>query len=155
AAKACTPSGGSATVLDCGLVGTDCLVKTDPDGAKHVRCSSAQPSASCQADPNNPGEYLPGGTCDGTKATYCQSDGALAKADCASLPYQKRCAEGKCTTTGTECENRNATTCDGNTVVACHDGFVRKVDCTAIGFAGCALGKCVRPGAPPGSDGGA
>jgi hypothetical protein len=143
-ARACTPNGARATISDCALVGLECLVKPQTDGTNEVNCSSATPSSSCQPDPNSPGRYLTDGTCAGTVATTCQSDGSLATADCASFGIRKRCDAGKCVSTGTECDDNGPSTCEGSQVVLCHDGFVKRVDCTALGFGACTDGLCPR-----------
>jgi hypothetical protein len=128
------------------------LIQTEDDGSKDVECGSARPSSSCAPDPDFPDEYLTDGRCDGTTASSCQTDGSVARLDCASLRYQRRCVDGKCVATGTECDVALATTCDGSSVVTCHDGFVNRVDCAALGFTGCADGHCTVPGAAQAAD---
>jgi hypothetical protein len=61
------------------------------------------------------------------------------------MPGRKRCeyeAQTKtfsiCIAGGIECDDLTKDTCEGNVLNFCEDGFRAKVDCTKLGFKGCA-----------------
>jgi hypothetical protein len=85
--------------------------------------------------------------CDGTVVVLCDQEGTIERQDCSLSPTHRRCAANgltapACALTGEECMEID--TCVGDEVGYCHDGYDARVSCTAIGFAGCSNGSCVR-----------
>jgi hypothetical protein len=83
--------------------------------------------------------------CDGTAIVRCVGN-AEARQDCAAGGYAQTCAQPSgmdpvCAGTFLECDPTTfADRCNGARLEYCQDGRVRGVDCTALGFAGCAIG---------------
>ena len=80
--------------------------------------------------------------CDGTVSVVCEGLGFESRTDCAENPTHRRCKEGECVDTGTQCAALLAT-CEGSAVQFCQDGFLRKLDCVGAGFGGCDGGVCL------------
>ncbi len=121
-------SGSSMLLLDCARSGKRCEVSTDGGGAT---CVPGQ----TKCDPM-------GRRCDGTVSVVCDGLGFESRTDCAENPTRRRCKDGECVDTGTQCSAAIAS-CEGTKVQFCQDGFSRKVDCVGAGFAACDAGACV------------
>jgi hypothetical protein len=124
----CTSSGQVIEVFSCALEGPDSSCAETGDGG--AACVGTVP---CSADA--------GATCEGTVAVGCSENGWQTHLDCASRPNKKRCVNGACAPTGTECDPSQPSTCQGNSVVYCDDGFSNTADCTPFGT--CVSGACV------------
>jgi hypothetical protein len=110
----------------------------------------------CQGTGNESTESLDfeGEGCDGTKLRACLG-GGLTTLDCATVAPGFTCfpspdgganALAYCGSAA-ECVPQSPwekvpASCDGNSVVICDGGKVQKIDCTTLGFQGCAGGLC-------------
>lgn len=73
--------------------------------------------------------------CEGNKALSCV-EGKVHKVDCASRIFNKRCKEGQCVPTGTECTG-SYDRCVGKDLQYCLDGKWLTFDCSKLGFGDC------------------
>jgi hypothetical protein len=122
----------SLVLVDCAALGEPCA---------NGGCVAPTPHA---CDPQS---YA--ARCDGTVALGCNSSSRQeTRQDCAIWPTRRRCAVNQatnsaaCVATGQECSSETES-CDSADIVYCHDGFVARVSCTAIGFSSCSGGRCV------------
>jgi hypothetical protein len=115
------------TLVDCGRIGRSC--GAIPDGG--VDCLGG---AAC--------DLLGTPRCEGDVVVQCNADGREVRIDCTRAPTLRTCRAGKCALTGTECDQKFAEVCAGNTLRFCADGQVRDFDCVAMGFRACETGAC-------------
>ena len=125
-AEVCTVN--ALMLLDCARLGKKCESLTDGGGAICV-------TGDRTCDP------MAGQRCEGTVAIVCEGLGFESRIDCANNATHRRCSEGRCVETGTECFDLK-TRCEDTALQFCQDGFLRKLDCVGAGFGGCDGGAC-------------
>ncbi len=82
--------------------------------------------------------------CDGDRAIACPPTGdeIASTFDCAAM--EQHCVRGQCAPDRSECAPDSAWTCEADSIVRCTPGgAVERADCRALGFLGCAGGRCV------------
>lgn len=122
-------SGSTVLLWDCSRSGRTCQVSEDGGVGCRVGEKTCNPSA--------------GRRCDGDVVVACEGIGFEARTDCAKSPTFRRCVEGECVATGSECTLVSAPTCEGSAVKFCQDGYLTKIDCAGAGFGGCDAGACL------------
>lgn len=120
---------GSLLVLgDCARAGLRCAMPADGGNAE---CMGG---ASCDSTSEMP-------RCEGAVAVTCVAGGQEVRIDCAANPTMKRCQDGLCAATGSDCVEEPSR-CEAGVLSYCQDGSAQRFDCVAEGFGACDGGRC-------------
>ncbi|HUB07201.1 MAG TPA: hypothetical protein VMB50_09370 [Myxococcales bacterium] len=119
---------GPGVVLDdCARVGLSCFAPPSGGAECYVEGTPCSPGAAA---------------CNGTTLLSCQG-GVPEQFDCSQSGTFKRCSNGACSETGSQCTvAADAPSCDGTKVKLCQDGNEVEVDCAGLGFSGCQDAVC-------------
>lgn len=131
--RACTGS----TVCPSAHVAELC---TSFGGTRLERCGSAtcDPTQGCLGAP------CTANVCDGDVGRSCRVSLGVFSPEIDCSVWGQECFEGACRGAHSECDFLEANVCDGDSVVYCAlSGRRARYDCRALGFAGCADGRCV------------
>jgi hypothetical protein len=140
---------------DCAQYGATCeVLYTYQTGGSMTGCKGAAGACTGTSNDDALTARWEGVRCENGKLVGCLENG-LATLDCAESALGFTCfdaPDGGSTSaaycgTAAECSPKSpwakvAATCEGTSVVMCNGGKIEKVDCTSLGFTGCAAGLC-------------
>jgi hypothetical protein len=131
--SSCVASKGVLMSLDCAAYGQTCTSGVCTAAGGGGACATGTPT-----------------TCAGAEIVRC-SGGVEIRTDCGAIGVDATCYAGSGQTPepycgfGSACyPTKGAETCSGSSVVFCGAGVMATVDCTSLGFTGCAAGHCYK-----------
>jgi hypothetical protein len=117
---------GNVEISDCSTEGLVCGT-TEAGGIDCI----GESAESCNIPPD---QHAP--RCDGEVAVTCVGY-KIHHTDCSQRFFNRRCQEGVCVPTGTECSD-DFNRCQGDNLQYCHDGNWHTVKCSGLGLGPCA-----------------